>query len=80
MEDRYTGDVGDFIKLALLRFLVRGDPVLKLAINWYLSPNEDQNADGKHIGYLKPSNRQHASLERCDPDLMMRLKRKLSAP
>ena len=38
MQDRYAGDIGDFIKLGLLRALAGSD--LNLYINWYLTPDE----------------------------------------
>ncbi len=43
---------------------------LSFGVNWYLTPNEAHNADGKHVAYVEPGNRQHASLKACDPDLM----------
>ena len=39
-------------------------------LNWYLTPDETHNADGKHVAYVEPGNRQHARLKACDPDLM----------
>jgi hypothetical protein len=71
MQNRYAGDVGDFIKLGLLRHLTADD--LSFGVNWYLTPDETHNADGKHVAYVEPENRQHASLKACDPDLMQRL-------
>ena len=68
MQNRYAGDVGDFIKLGLLRHLAAGD--LSFGVNWYLTPDETHNADGKHVAYVEPGNRQHARLKACDPDLM----------
>lgn len=52
MQDRYTGDVGDFGKLGMLRKIA--DSGLKIGVNWYLTykPEEHFNDDGKHIGYL----------------------------
>lgn len=50
MQDRYAGDVGDYIKLALLRALV-GDR-RRLGVVWYLYPDERHNEDGKHTTYL----------------------------
>ena len=76
MQDRYAGDVGDFIKLGLLRALSGGDElggVLRVGVNWYLAPDESQNADGKHVSYVRPDHGSHASLRACDPDLMGRL-------
>lgn len=46
MQDRYTGDSGDYIKYVLLRALSLG---LKLGVAWYLYPDEDHNSDGKHV-------------------------------
>lgn len=49
MQNRYAGDVGDFGKLGLLRQIKRAE--LGIGVNWYLAPDENHNADGKHIGY-----------------------------
>lgn len=49
MQDRYAGDIGDFVKLGLLRAL---SPGRKLGIAWYRFPDEDHNGDGRHVGYL----------------------------
>jgi hypothetical protein len=66
--------VGDFMKLGLMRHLAAspdaGGTGLTIGLNWYRAPNEAHNADGKHIAYLKPSNRQHSRLAACDPDLI----------
>jgi len=62
MQDRYTGDIGDFAKFGLLRALSRGR---KLGIAWYLFPDESHNDDGKHIPYLdEPDKWRH-----LDPEL-----------
>ena len=50
MQDRYAGDIGDYIKFALLRFL---SPGRRLGVAWYLYPDENHNSDGKHIAYLR---------------------------
>lgn len=53
MQDRYVGDIGDFAKYSLLRALSAGK---KLGVAWYLHPDENHNADGRHTGYLcKPN-------------------------
>mgnify|MGYP006901767588 FL=1 len=49
MQDRYAGDVGDFIKLGLLRAL---SPDRRLGVAWYRYPDESHNDDGRHTGYL----------------------------
>jgi hypothetical protein len=74
MQNRYAGDVGDFMKLGLLRYVAAlpsdGGAGLTMGLNWYLAPDEGHNTDGKHISYLQPSNRHHHALRVCDPDLM----------
>ena len=72
MQDRYAGDVGDFVKLGLLRGL-NASIGLREGVNWHRAVDESHNADGKHTGYLSPSSRHHQSLRACDPDLMDRL-------
>ena len=68
MQDRYTGDIGDYIKYALLRAL---SPSLKLGIAWYLHPDEGHNSDGKHVQYLDyPQRWRH-----LDPELVDALNR-----
>lgn len=49
MQNRYAGDIGDYIKLALLRHISVGK---KLGVAWYLYPDESHNFDGKHTHYL----------------------------
>lgn len=50
LQNRYAGDVGDYVKLAILRQLSPGH---RLGVLWWLYPDEDHNADGKHVAYLK---------------------------
>jgi hypothetical protein len=53
MQNRYVGDVGDFAKYALLRSISNGTPrALRLAVIWYLYPDEIHNSDGRHVSYL----------------------------
>jgi hypothetical protein len=49
MQDRYVGDIGDFVKLSLLDAVSQGN---RLGIIWYLTPDEKHNRDGRHIDYL----------------------------
>jgi hypothetical protein len=49
VQNRYAGDVGDYVKLALLRALAPG---LRLGVAWYLYPNEGHNSDGRHTAFL----------------------------
>lgn len=60
MQDRYAGDVGDFVKLGLLRTLAPGR---KLGVAWYRFPDEAHNKDGRHVSYLEQAQR-YARLDR----------------
>lgn len=68
MQDRYTGDIGDFIKYGLLRAICGRK---RLGVAWYLYPDDGPDGDGKHIGYL----RQDARWRPLDPRLFDVLKR-----
>jgi len=68
MQDRYSGDVGDFGKFSLLRKLLP-DEEFKLGIIWYAFPNESHNNDGRHIEYLDTP-----EYRICDQDLRDKLK------
>lgn len=67
MQDRYTGDIGDFGKLGLLRALQSRD--LTIGVNWYLTPDEDHNDDGMFTKYLKDE-----SYRKYDESLWLDLK------
>lgn len=68
MQDRYAGDIGDYVKLGLLRAL---SPNYKLGLVWYKIPNEEHNNDGRHIKYLhQPEKYSH-----FDRDLFQHLAR-----
>ena len=73
MQNRYVGDVGDFGKFGLLRALCQpegaGSPALRLGVNWYLTPDETHNNDGRHVGYLEPTPRNLEAFRVCDPGL-----------
>jgi len=79
MQNRYVGDVGDFLKYGLLNFLFQNQsasPKFKLGVNWYLVPDEKNKADGKYTDYLKPENRFSKKenrfskkLQECNPKL-----------
>ena len=62
MQNRYVGDIGDYLKLGILRAL---SPGYRLGVAWWLFPDEAHNGDGRHIGYLNhPEQWRH-----FDPDL-----------
>lgn len=66
MKNQYVGDIGDYGKYGLLRFLAKRG--IKIGINWYLT-EDDGTSDGKFTDYLKkPAERVH------DPELFDCLK------
>ena len=67
MQNRYTGDIGDFSKLGLLRTLQAAG--LSIGLNWYLTPDESHNSDGRHVGYLEKD-----AFRACDEELWLELK------
>ena len=72
VQDRYTGDIGDFGKLGLLRWLSRTG--LSIGVNWYRVPDEAHNSDGRHIRYL-----QKTDFRSCDEELWYALVRIVSS-
>lgn len=76
MQDRYAGDLGDFLKLGLLRWLVAPSvdaAAHRLGVVWYLTPDESHNGDGKHVAYLDPQRPAGRQLRPLDADLYNRL-------
>ena len=75
VQDRYAGDLGDYLTFGLLRWLVPpGSPAVpRLGVVWYRTADEAHNADGKHVAYLDPQHRSSAGLRQLDPDLYARL-------
>jgi hypothetical protein len=49
MQDGYAGDIGDYVKFALLRHITPGR---KLGVAWYLYGDKSVTGDGKHTDYL----------------------------
>lgn len=73
VQDRYFGDIGDFAKFGLLRSIAESDPAMRLAVLWYLIPDESHTGDGRHIDYLKPTPENLRAFRPCDPDLYDKL-------
>jgi hypothetical protein len=48
MENRYVGDIGDYLKLGILRAL---SPGYRLGIAWWLFSDEGHNEGGRTGGY-----------------------------
>lgn len=67
MQDRYTGNLGDFSKLGILRALQTVG--LSIGVNWYLTPDENHNGDGRHVKYLNQE-----EFKACDEELWLELK------
>jgi hypothetical protein len=66
MQNRYVGDIGDFVKLGILRALGSAG---RLGVAWWLHPDEGHNADGRHTTYLG-----REAWRRLDPPLFDALK------
>jgi hypothetical protein len=77
VQDRYAGDLGDYLKFGLLRWLAPpGVPTSpRLGVVWYRTADETHNDDGKFIAYLKPGHPSSGRLRELDPDLYDRLAR-----
>ena len=72
MQNRYVGDIGDYVKLAILRAL---SPGYHVGVAWWLFPDEGHNKDGRHIGYLdRPDH-----WRQFDPDLFDTLAKVVSS-
>ncbi|MDE2763385.1 hypothetical protein [Candidatus Palauibacter soopunensis] len=64
MQDRYVGDLGDFVKYGLLR-AIRGTK--RLGVAWYLHPDAGPAGDGRHTTYLQhPSEWRHLDADLFD--------------
>ena len=72
MQDRYVGDVGDFGKYGLLRWLCREDKhgsELRLGVLWYRFDRTDNSNDGGHTQYICNPSRTELHLRQCDTEL-----------
>lgn len=89
MQNRYVGDVGDFVKYGLLRAIrgltgkgaldrapsAPGFAAKPLGVAWYLHPDAGPAGDGGHTAYLKePEEWRH-----LDPELFDSLKKLIGA-
>ena len=71
MQDRYTGDIGDFVKYGLLREITGRK---RLGVAWYLHPDAGRAGDGSHTKYLEQRQRWH----HLDPQLFETLEKLVS--
>jgi hypothetical protein len=54
MQHRFVGDIGDYIKISILRGLAPG---ARLGVAWWLHPEQTHNNDGQHVDYLDSASR-----------------------
>ncbi len=83
MQDRYVGDVGDFGKFQLFRYLFNHteSPLDGKALSqiWFMHEGEgEENNDGKHIDYFERMNGSDEYLEHSLMDIIMRDKREVT--
>ena len=69
MKNQYIGDVGDYGKYGLLRFLQSSG--ISIGVNWYLTPNDGGTA-GKHKEYLEDKDER---MRGYDPELYDAMRR-----
>jgi hypothetical protein len=62
MQNPYVADIGDYVKLAILRALAPGR---RLGVVWWAFPDEPRSGDGGHREYLK----RPREWKRFDPEL-----------
>lgn len=80
MQNKFVGDVADFGKYGLLRYLTgmtAGDGLERfpLGVVWYLQPDDIHSGAGKHINYLFPEKDEEKAASRdCDPELWDKLR------
>jgi hypothetical protein len=76
LQDKYTGDIGDFGKYILLNELSRlGGNSIILGVNWYYVNKPEKNSgDGRHIDYLNSQIPKNKFFDVCAPKLYMQLK------
>jgi hypothetical protein len=77
VQDRYTGDVGQFLKAGLLRWLVSPSPYghgHRLGVIWFQDPSLHRRIDGDHLAYLRSTQDEDEALRSLDPHLYDRLR------
>ena len=86
MQNRYVGDIGDFGKFGLLRYLSGAtdpegpEPRLRVGLIWYLHHDERHgtdkskiNSDGRHTSYLDLTRKNVRLYGNRDPELWSKL-------
>ena len=50
MQNHFVGDIGDYLKLGILRALLPG---YRLGVAWWLYPDEMHDGNGNHVAYIQ---------------------------
>lgn len=82
MLDRCAGDVGDFLKLGLLRWLAAPSPFgrsHRLGVVWCRESDGNPNLNGQQVSHLDPQSAAGEDLRPLDSDLYDRLRGMLAA-
>ena len=77
VRERDSDDAGQFMKVALMRWLVSPSPYgrgHRLGVVWFEEPDTLCPVDGDHLDYLHPSDDSAEELRSLDPDLYDRLR------
>lgn len=77
MKDRYTDDVGQFLKVALMRQLAPPSPFgqgHRLGVIWLQEPGRCHRLDGDHLAYLYSTHDTDGDLRSLDPSLYDQLR------
>ena len=77
MHDPHTGDVGDFLKMGLLRWLAAPSPYgrgHRLGVVWFRAADEADDPQDGPVAWLDPSSDSGQDLRPLDPDLYDRLR------
>jgi hypothetical protein len=77
VQDRDNDDVGQFVKVALMRWLVSPSPYgqgHRLGMIWLQEPPGRDRIDGDHLDYLQSTHEADEDLRSLDPSLYDRLR------
>jgi hypothetical protein len=77
VQDRYSDDVGQFLKVALMRWLVSPSPYgrgHRLGVIWLQEPGCGHAGEGDHVAYLHSTHDADEDLRSLDPDLYDQLR------
>jgi hypothetical protein len=75
MRHEYAGDIGDYVKYALLRAICAAMPQIRLGVVWYLTDHTEHGNDGRLRPHLTGS-----GWEALDPQLLTELRQLSTLP